>query len=427
MGEKRSKTIRAFIVIGFIIGILLIALLVKSIDLFPSFNIILTSVQSLLFGIVFACIMTPMLGGFEKLLTQKLATPEDEKEELIRGLAVLFTVLVTLFIVVSIILLVIPQVGVTVEKIIPSFQTMIDNFNEWVRGFSDSEFWQERVYPMVYEVTSNISGWILQNIGIGTDAFNTITSGLMSLINIFFNMFIGFILSVYLLINKEKLFAQIEKLCMAIFRKKLGPYIMDAIDEAARIFSGFFGAKILEAIIMGVICFVGMMIMQLPYATLISVIVGVANIIPFFGPYIGTILGAALIVLVDPWDALYFIIFMIILVQFDGNLLGPKIIGHSTGLSAMWVVVSILLFGGCFGIVGMFIGVPVFAWLYYIVKRLAEKSLRRQALPVATEDYEEKREAEAAAEAAAAEAAEEAEKAAKAAKKAAKKEAKNKR
>jgi predicted PurR-regulated permease PerM len=392
--NKKTKTVRAFIVMGFIIGILLIILLLKATDIFASVNIAVASLQAFLFGIVFSCIMSPMLKGFENLLSKKLSTPEKPRKELIRGLGVALTLAVTLFIIIAVIIIVIPQVGVTVEKIIPSFRNMVDGFNDWVQSFSDNEIWQERVYPFIQEITTNISKWVMSNMGAGTDIFNAVTSGIMSAVNVLFNMLIGLILSVYLLLSKEKLFAQIEKLCKAIFKEKWGTYIMDIIDEGARIFSGFFGAKILEAILMGVLCFVGMFIMQLPYATLISVLVGIANIIPFFGPYIGTILGAALIVLVNPWQALYYVIFMIVLVQFDGNIMGPKILGHSTGLSPMWVIVSILLFGGTLGIVGTFIGVPVFAWIYYIVKKIAENSLVKQDLPTSTDEYEEMREEE---------------------------------
>ena len=392
--KSMSKTKRAFIIIGLIIGILLILFLIKSVDIFGSINIAMASLQAFLFGIIFSCIMSPMLKGFERRLAKKLATPENPRKELVRGLGVALTLAVTLFIIIGVIVIVIPQVGVTVEKIIPSFGNMVNEFNDWINGLSNSEIWQERVYPFIQEITSNISKWILANFGTGTDLFNAVTSGIMSAVNVLFNMVIGLILSVYLLLSKEKLFAQIEKVCMAVFKKKWGTSIMDIIDEGARIFSGFFGAKILEAILMGVLCFAGMILIRLPYATLISVLVGIANIIPFFGPYIGTIIGAAIIVLVNPWQALYYIIFMIVLVQFDGNIMGPKILGHSTGLSPMWVIISILFFGGTFGIIGTFVGVPVFAWIYYIVKKIVEYSLRKQELPLATDAYEEKREEE---------------------------------
>ena len=399
MRNDRTKMSRAFIFMGLIICVLLIIILLKYIEVFPALHVALKGLQAFIFGILFACIMSPMLKGFEGMLAKKLSTPENPRPKLVRGIAVAISVSITVFAIIAVIILVIPQVGVTVEKIIPSFKNMVGGFNDWVKGLSEREVWQERIYPFIKEVTDYTSKWILSNFGIGTELFDAVTKGIVSAVSIIINMFVGLILSVYLLLNKEKLFAQIEKLCMAIFKKKWGGQVMDVIDEGARIFSGFFGAKILEAILMGLICFAGMMILQLPYATLISVLVGVANIIPFFGPYIGAIFGAALIVLVNPWQALYFIIFMIILVQFDGNFMGPKILGHSTGLSAMWVIVSILFFGGTFGIPGMFVGVPVFAWIYYIVKKVCENMLKRQDLPISTEDYIKKREEEAKAEA----------------------------
>jgi predicted PurR-regulated permease PerM len=143
----------------------------------------------------------------------------------------------------------------------------------------------------------------------------------------------------------------------------------------------------IEVGIIGLLNFIGMMILQLPYATLISVMVAFANIIPFFGAYIGCALGAAIIILVNPWQALVFIIFQIVLLQIDGNLIGPKLLGHSIGLSALWVIVAVLLFTGCFGMWGAFIGVPLFAWIYYLIKRLAEQLLEKQGMPVETEAY----------------------------------------
>ena len=399
MQNDRAKTSKAFIFMGLIICALLIIILLKYIEIFSALSVALKGLQAFIFGILFACIMSPMVMGFENIFGKKLSTPENPRPRLIRGIAVALSVSITVFAIIAVIILVIPQVGVTVENIIPSFRNMVNGFNDWVKGLSDTEVWLYRIYPFIKEVTDYISKWILNNFGIGTELFAAVTTGIVSAVNIIINIFVGLILSVYLLLSKEKLFAQIEKLCMAIFKKKWGSQVMDVIDEGARIFSGFFGAKILEAILMGLICFAGMMIIQLPYATLVSVLVGVANIIPFFGPYIGTIFGAALIVLVNPWQALYFIIFMIILVQFDGNFMGPKILGHSTGLSAMWVIVSILFFGGAFGILGMFVGVPVFAWIYYIVKKVCESILKRQDLPISTDDYIKKREEEAKAEA----------------------------
>jgi len=130
-----------------------------------------------------------------------------------------------------------------------------------------------------------------------------------------------------------------------------------------------------------------MSIFNMPFAVLISVIVGVTNVIPFFGPFIGAIPSAVLILMVDPLTALWFVLFVLVLQQFDGNILGPRILGESTGLSAFWVIFSITVFGGLFGFLGMLIGVPLFALIYSIVTELVESSLQRRELPVETEEY----------------------------------------
>lgn len=387
-GVKYRRIIKFLTVL---IGILLAIYLLGKINILPAFEVLITSLQALIFGIFFACLLNPLVKGIENLLKKHFPADTQKKRRAARGIAVTLSIAIMIFIIVSVLFLIIPQLGITLTNIIPSFKQMISNFNDWAYDISSSEFWQMRVYPMLENFTDNIATWILGHFGVGTEAYNSITgiaNGIMSAFSLLFNMIIGLILSVYILISKEKLAAQVRKLCYALFRRKAGSYVMEALVEGAKIFSGFFGAKILEAIVMGVLCFFGMLMFNLPYATLISVIVGVANIIPFFGPYIGTILGAAIIILVNPWQALLYVIFMVVLVQIDANLLGPKILGHSTGLSALWVVVSILLFTGCFGFVGAFIGVPVFAWIYFIVKKLAEFSLNKQELPKDTDSYE---------------------------------------
>ena len=159
------------------------------------------------------------------------------------------------------------------------------------------------------------------------------------------------------------------------------------MHQADQIFSGFISGKLLDSLIVGVICFACLTVLKMPYALLVSVIVGVTNIIPMFGPFIGAIPSAFLILLVSPSKCIVFLIFIIILQQLDGNVIGPRILGNSTGLSAFYVTVAMMLFGKLMGFVGMIVGVPLFATLYYIVKRLAEYSLGQQGLPVGTAVY----------------------------------------
>ena len=161
-------------------------------------------------------------------------------------------------------------------------------------------------------------------------------------------------------------------------------------SKSNEIFGGFIIGKIIDSAIIGVLCFIGLSILNIPYTLLVSVIVGVTNVIPFFGPYIGAIPSALLIFLADPVKGVYFVIFIILLQQFDGNILGPKILGNSTGLSAFWVVFSILLGGGLFGFVGMIMGVPTFAVVYYIITMLINHLLEKKKLPLQTSEYGEK-------------------------------------
>lgn len=180
-----------------------------------------------------------------------------------------------------------------------------------------------------------------------------------------------------------------KELVYAIFRPTKAILILHVGSKSNEIFGGFIIGKIIDSAIIGVLCFIGLSILNIPYTLLVSVIVGVTNVIPFFGPYIGAIPSALLIFLADPVKGVYFVIFIILLQQFDGNILGPKILGNSTGLSAFWVVFSILIAGGLFGIPGMLLGVPTFAVIYYIISMVVNRKLRKKQLPTDTDSYDE--------------------------------------
>ena len=154
-----------------------------------------------------------------------------------------------------------------------------------------------------------------------------------------------------------------------------------------QMFGGFIIGKLVDSLLIGIICFVGVSVLKMPFPLLLSVVVGVTNIIPFFGPFVGAVPTGFLVLLVSPGKCLYFLLWILVLQQFDGNILGPKILGNSTGLSSFWVLFSILLFGGLFGFVGMIIAVPAFAVLYDLIARAVHHSLRMRKLPVCTEDY----------------------------------------
>ena len=257
------------------------------------------------------------------------------------------------------------------------------------RLFEGNEIIQNYIMQLSDAGTESISGWLKDSI---LPYMNMILTGLSdSMINaagIFMNLFIGLVVAIYLLSGRKKFKKQGKLILYSLFKERWANKIVEEIRFADRVFSGFIGGKLLDSAIIGVICYAGMMVLGLPYAILISVIVGVTNIIPFFGPYIGAIPSAIILLTVSPMSCLIFVIFIVILQQVDGNIIGPKILGSSTGLSGIWVLFSILFFGGLFGFVGMLIGVPVFAVIYDLIRQLIVRGLELRNKSKMFDEYE---------------------------------------
>lgn len=244
------------------------------------------------------------------------------------------------------------------------------------------------VENILNHASENIQNWIQTDLLRQMNVLMTnITTGAINVLSEVFNFLVGCIVSVYMLFGKETFAAQIKKMLYAGMQVERANMVLHITRKSNEIFGGFIIGKIIDSAIIGVLCFIGITILDMPYILLVSVIVGVTNVIPFFGPYIGAIPSTILIALADPLKGLYFLIFIIALQQLDGNVIGPKILGNSTGLSAFWVVFSILLGGGLFGFIGMIIGVPTFAVIYYIVKMVVEEKLKKKKLPPDTEHY----------------------------------------
>ena len=201
------------------------------------------------------------------------------------------------------------------------------------------------------------------------------------------NIIIGIIVSIYILIDKEKFMALGKKIVYAICSENKAKFILRLATQSNMTFSRFIGGKILDSFIIGVLTFLILTIFKMPYILLISVIIGVTNIIPFFGPFIGGIPAAIIILFVSPIQALWFVIIIIIIQQIDGNIIGPKILGDSIGISAFWILFSLLVAAKFMGFVGMIIGVPLFAIFYSKIKEIIEDKLRKKGLPIETEKY----------------------------------------
>ena len=300
------------------------------------------------------------------------------------------SVVTGLVIIYAVLAMLLPQLAVSISRMARSLPQMVDSISSMVdRLFEGNEIIQNYIMQLSDAGTESISGWLKDSI---LPYMNMILTGLSdSMINaagIFMNLFIGLVVAVYLLSGRKKFKKQGKLILYSLFKERWANKIVEEIRFADRVFSGFIGGKLLDSAIIGVICYAGMMVLGLPYAILISVIVGVTNIIPFFGPYIGAIPSAIILLTVSPMSCLIFVIFIVILQQVDGNIIGPKILGSSTGLSGIWVLFSILFFGGLFGFVGMLIGVPVFAVIYDLIRQLIVRGLELRNKSKMFDEYE---------------------------------------
>ena len=302
--------------------------------------------------------------------------------------------LIFLYVVVaSLAMMIIPQLHASILGIINMMPVYIQNLYQWLTGvFANNPPLEEAVLGAYQKAVISLQEWagtnLILNIQNLEKILGGVSVGVMGVFSAAKNILIGLIVMVYLLNIKDTLTAQGKKMIYMLLPVSVANETVEEFRYIHRVFSGFIIGKLLDSLIIGIICFVLMNLFQLPYALLISVIVGVTNIIPFFGPFIGAVPSAVLVFLISPRQCLYFIGLILLLQQFDGNILGPKILGNSTGLSSFWVLFSILLFGGIYGFVGMIIAVPLTAVIFDLFSKLQYRLLRKKNLSPDTRDYE---------------------------------------
>jgi len=220
-----------------------------------------------------------------------------------------------------------------------------------------------------------------------THVVNYVMSISSSIYTVVFQIFVGLIAAFYLLMDKEVFCTQLKKLCYSFLKNETCETLIYWTRRANKIFAGFISGKILDSMIIGLLCYFLMLIFKFEYPLLISVIIGVTNILPFFGPFIGAIPSILILLLVNPYSALGFAILILVLQQLDGNIIGPLILGDYVGVSPFWIMLSIVIGGGLFGFVGMLVSVPLFALVYAIMRTVAEVRLRKKNMPTETNDY----------------------------------------
>lgn len=357
------------------------------------FNILMP----VMFGLVIAYLLTPAMDYFEvRVFTpffDKLHIKKSAKRNgLIRILCIILTLAIFFTVIYELIYMLIAQIVPSVMKIVENYDTYVDNITRWLNKLlEDNPIVRDNAMKLLDNYSTEINTWINTTVVTKTsEILKAVSISVLGSIKVIWNLIIGIIISVYVMVNKEKFAGQFKKICFAMYDTNTANIVINNVRFTHRTFGGFIGGKVLDSIIIGLLCFIGTTIMQTPYASLISVIIGVTNIIPFFGPYLGFIPSAVLIFIVDPMhplNVIYFAIFILVLQQCDGNIIGPWILGDSTGLSGFWVIFSITFFGGLWGVVGMIVGVPLFAVIYAAIKSIIETKLRKKQLPMTTEDY----------------------------------------
>lgn len=356
--------------------------------------------SSVIIGMFIAYLLNPILVCFEKKVFVPLATllvrnnkHVKNKDKFIfkfgRTMSVIFTLIIFVGVIWEFLWLVVPQIYKSILSISNDIPTYVTDVQEWVMNlWSNNQEQATWLTSMLDQVTDTITNFLNNDLipKLG-DLIVNISTGVIGGVKFVFNFVVGIMVSVYIMAGKEKFGAQLKKMLYAFFSRSHANKILAGVRETDRIFGGFINGKIIDSIIIGFLCYVAMLVLKLPYAVLISVIIGVTNVIPFFGPFIGAIPCAVIVFFVNPMQCVAFIILIFVIQQLDGNIIGPLILGDSIGISGFWIIVSISVGASLFGVAGMIFGVPICACLYNLIRYICNNMLRRKNLPVDSREY----------------------------------------
>ena len=365
-------------------------------DLVKAIRSLMGILSPFIWGLVISYLLVPSMMMYERKLFRPLVASIKKRrpkvtlsKKLPRVLALILAEIVMLLLIAALFYLIVPQVYDSISAIITNspayFESASKAIDNLLHDFPEIEMYATKVFG---NITETLTKWATNTLLPSMENIVTnITTGVFSVVKAVYNIVIGMIVSIYILYNKEPFIAHYRKTLYCIFKPEKARKISSALRFADRTFMGFIVGKLLDSAIIGMICYVGCVVMRMPYDLLISVIIGVTNIIPFFGPFIGAIPSALLVLLVDPKMCLWFVIFIIVLQQIDGNIIGPKILGTSIGINGFWVLFSIVFFGGLFGFWGMLLGVPTFVIIYTAVERAVNRKLESRDLPTDASVY----------------------------------------
>lgn len=344
---------------------------------------IVSTLQPFIIGFVMAYLLNFILVFFEeKVLVFDSIKNLNKKSK--RGISIILTYLTAFFIGALFVQFVLPQLVDSVVGLVNDVPTYVSNATKLVEDLTRNLDVNNEYVGMAMEKWNEI---VTYTINIITNLLPVLGNTLKIVASSIWNIVLGLIVSIYLLIDKEKFCALSRKITCALFNEEHAKIAIELIHRSNDTFGKFLSGKIIDSAIIGVLTFIVLTIFKMPYTILISVIIGITNIIPFFGPFFGAIPSFVIIMFVSPVKALWFLLIIFIIQQLDGNIIGPKILGDSIGISAFWILFSLLVAGKLLGLVGMIIGVPLFAIIYSIIKDITESKLRKKGLPTETSEY----------------------------------------
>jgi predicted PurR-regulated permease PerM len=374
-------------------AILFFFMIYKAKDFSDNFRSLVNLFKPFIYGGIIAYLLAPLCGGCEDIFIRVLAPLFKKRktaESVAKKAAVAATFIIAAFVVYIFLQIVMPQILVSITTIIEAMPGWIRHLRDEVEAFllnnpqinepllelSDKMYEKVQSYFQMETILANVHTVVTQ-----------FSSGVFSVIGLCKNVIIGVVAAVYMLASRKKFRAQAKKIIYGIFKSSYANAVTEELRFADTVFSSFITGKVIDSAIIGVMAFFALTFMKMPYVVLLSVIIGVTNIIPFFGPFIGAVPCFIIVLMVNPMQSIYFLIFIVVLQQIDGNIIGPKILGSSTGLSGFWVFFSILLFGGLWGFAGMVIGVPLFAVIYDVVSKFINHRLKAKDMPTETDKY----------------------------------------
>lgn len=373
-GFKRYLATSLMIFSAIALSILFFFFIFKLGTIFTAFKTLIKILAPFIYGAAFAYILKPVCSLIEKLLGKLLIKylKPDTSFKISRVFGILVSILLGFAFFYIVIALVVPQLFESVTNFVGTLPAIFDSASLWLEQLvKNNEVLVNYVKDFSTSFEETAMDYIQNSLIPGMDKVVTgFSTTVMSVVEFATNITIGIIVAIYLLWGRNTFKKQFKTVINCIFSKKWSNQIFEELKYADKTMSGFINGKILTSFIIGMICFIFLNITAMPYAMLISVFIAITNIIPFFGPLIGAIPSALLIFMIDPWKCLIFVIFIVITQQIEGNIIEPRVLGSTIGLSSFWVLFAIILFGGMFGFIGMIVGVPVFAVIYDILRKI---------------------------------------------------------